>query len=333
MLGCATTQAGAPAQADEALAMRARLEEVERTNGRLAVRVEELEDQLFLLNDRVEAHRLAMQRGGFMRANPVAYAPQAPQPAPETYYEGTRAQPPQRPVRRIQLGAQQQEADYAPPVSTQEEPAASAPREEEEEEVVISDDRLQELGLQPTRRPQVASAAAPSRGPDGSRQPQPEVTQERLKPGTPSAAPEPQRQPAAPVSAPVRAPQSSLSGLGAYREGLSHYRAGHYQEALSVFEGFLASKPQEDYIDNALYWIGECQYGLARYELAVQAFERVLAEQPDGNKVPDAMLKMSLALDRVGREQRATEVLSLLTQRYPLSNAGRLGAQKLKERQ
>jgi TolA-binding protein len=64
----------------------------------------------------------------------------------------------------------------------------------------------------------------------------------------------------------------------------------------------------------------------------VSFFQRVMSEQPDGNKVPDAMLKMSLAYDRVGRGAEATRLLDDLNRQYPATNAGRLASQRLAER-
>ena len=52
-------------------------------------------------------------------------------------------------------------------------------------------------------------------------------------------------------------------------------------------------------------------------------------EQPDGNKVPDAMLKMSLAFEKTDKTSEAKNMLLDLTKQYPSTNAGRLGAQRL----
>ena len=67
--------------------LESRIEELERTNGRLSVRLEEMEDEVFLLQDRVEAHRLALRRRKVMekrtRNGRRASAPQQP---PRTNY-------------------------------------------------------------------------------------------------------------------------------------------------------------------------------------------------------------------------------------------------------
>jgi tol-pal system protein YbgF len=343
--GCASS-AQASKDADQAKQLQARIEELERTNGRLTVRVEELEDQLYLLHDRVEAQRIAMQRRAPAVRDAYAYAsPRAPSPAPESYYNDgdayqgqgrVREAAPRRTVTRIPIHdedamAAQDQADVrssrqAPPV----QPARA------EDEVVITEEQFREF----ERQYGSSSHSAPaSQGPnDRPRGGQPPVTDERIEQGrglgkaaTPLAA-APKAQPAVPAAKAAAPIKSDKTGLAAYKEGLSEYRAGNYSQALGHFESFMSSNPQEDYVDNTLYWIGECHYGLGDFDKAISNFERVLKEQPNGNKVPDAMLKMFLALERSGRRDEADRVLRDLTERYPTTNAGRLGLQKLNER-
>ncbi len=68
--------------------LKKRLEEVEKTNGRLSVRIDEMEDEIFLLQDRVEAHRLALRRRKQMQANRSQSQDRAQAPAetPQTNY-------------------------------------------------------------------------------------------------------------------------------------------------------------------------------------------------------------------------------------------------------
>lgn len=329
--GCA---AGQEAQRDQEQldVLKERVEEVERTNGRLTVRMEELEDQLFLLNDRVESHRIALQRRAYQqRQQRYAYndARRAPAPAPESYYQQPSAynQPaPRRPVTRIPLS--QPQGDVAAP-ARQPQRAPARPeasqrgQREEEAEIVITDEDFRKFAGTPRREPASPARAA-----------QPPVTDEKLKTTAEKKGGAVKKSSPAPEKPAVAEPsQPKRSGLRLYKDSLAAYRAGRFQEALAGFEAFLAEGPKQDYVDNALYWIGECHYGLGQYDQAIQHFERVLREQPDGNKVPDAMLKMSLALDRVGQSERASSMLEALTQRYPMTNAARLGQKRLAERQ
>lgn len=352
--GCAHQQpADKPqvqAQQQETIAqLESRLREVERTNGRLNVRIEELEDQLFLLQDMTESNRIALQRRGYMQRgtyiNRNARA-QAPQPAPESYYgagspygtqqaqqPNTRQAPAPKPrkVTRIPLSRQQGGAygnDAQPQPQQQAAPKEASPVEPADagdaEEVVITEDEYRKFFGEPPARKKKASSSSSSSS-SSSKRAQPPVTDEKLATsdqGAKEAKPSEK-------STPTR--KSGQKPLDLYKTALADYRSGNYADALEGFRAFLNSGPNSNYLDNALYWVGECHYGLGDYEQATSYFQRVLREQPDGNKVPDAMLKMSLAYERLGKPGETRALLEKLTNRYPTTNAGRLGAQKLSE--
>ena len=346
-VGCATTSTAKdgssqrPASADTK-ALLERVEEVERTNGRLTVRMEELEEQLFLLNDRVESHRIALQRRtyqpqAYAAAQPVADSPQAPQPAPESYYyEGQPARTaastpiqrakPQRPIKRIQL--EQPVATSAPSKPLEETSKATTTSNDDEpyEEVVISEEEYRAFFGEPSSMSdnQPSSSSTSSTG----RRAQPPVTSEKLGGAggkETNASPSPVQSSSASIASP------SSTGLQLYKDSLAQYRAGNYHHALVGFQAFLKSKPKRDYVDNALYWIGECHYGLGDYSSAIQHFERVLNEEPDGNKVPDAMLKMSLAMEKSGQGEGAKKLLQNLVDEYPQTHAAGLGRKRLEQ--
>lgn len=316
--------------------MTERIEEVERTNSRLTVRMEELEDQLFLLNDRVESHRLALQRRSYRPRTVTAQLdsdPQAPQPAPESYYyegEGGNIYQPraQRPVRRIQLNNQAAPDTTTPTVQPQSapEPQDTSSKDDDYEDVVISEEEYRAFFGDP--KPAAASSSPSGTASSGGRRAQPSVTSEKL--GTSSSVkstpPVASKSGGSSASSSV-APRST--GLRLYKDSLSAYRAGNYDSALVGFQAFLKAKPKRDYVDNALYWIGECYYGLGQMDRAIAHFERVLNEQPDGNKVPDAMLKMSLALEKSGESARAKGILEDLIAQYPDTHAAGLGKKRL----
>ncbi len=329
-VGCAhQVEQKAATQEKQLLVLKARLDEAERNNGRLNVRIEELEDDVFLLQDRVDANRIALQRGGIMGPRSQASAAQKPSASPESYWGNTPQYNPyvaeERPVTRIPLGGGDDNDWHVQGETYREQiPTSSVPTGSQESELVITEkefDAFQsEYGGTPARS---SSSSSSSTG----KQAQAPVTDKKLATTaelqggssdseTKEPAPKPRRQDA----------------LGMYKDALAEYRSGNYREALGGFEGFLASNPQSDYLDNALYWIGECHFGLGQYENSVSYFQRVMKEQPDGNKVPDAMLKMSLAYDRVGRGAEATRLLEDLNRQYPATNAGRLASQRLAER-
>ena len=98
-------------------------------------------------------------------------------------------------------------------------------------------------------------------------------------------------------------------------------------------ERFLASNPEADYMDNALFWIGECHYGLGDYSESIRFFQRVVSEYPDGNKVPDSLLKVALTYERLNDIANAREVLVVLVETYPTTEAARRATERLRELQ
>lgn len=327
------------------------MEDVERTNGRLMVRVEEMERQVALMQDRVESNRIVLQRHGYLRQRGDSYA-QAPRqqerqerpgPAPQSHYphQGDYQADPsmnQRIQRRggasIPLSNQQSgHSDYQEPVTTPEEIEIHQP-ETEGDEIVITNEKLERyFGSSSSSSSQRASSSSStssssSSRPSGSTAQAP-VTSERLPTTEELGASRQNEAPAKSAESSSNLSQRELLDL--YQDSLSKYRGGDYGEALQGFTRFLQAGPREDYVDNALYWIGECHYGLGQYERSISFFQQIIDELQGATKVPDAMLKMSLAYDQIGQPQRAVQLLEELTEKYPRSNPGRLGAERLQE--
>lgn len=332
LTGCATPVVQPDPQIAE---MQTRLQESERQNGRLSVRIEELEDQMFLMQDRVEANRLALQRRGMMRNTFDQDLGQAPTRTPETYYstESYQAEEPRSNRRnvRIPLSGYDPYADPNSAIYNDREPQRVPERRQDQTltntqgggqddaEVIIDDETLRRFAGSDH-----VPAAHNTPVISGGRQAQPPVTSERLTPTNATAS-----NLEAPKTTAQRA--ASRDSLTLYKDALSDYRAGKYTDAYTGFQSFLASKPSPDYVDNALYWLGECQFGMGNLDGSIGYFQRVMTETPDGNKVPDAMLKMSLAFERQGKVDSAKETLQKLISQYPTTHAGQLGTQKLNE--
>ncbi len=353
LLGVAGSQfMGCSAQSDamktRVVELEERLRELERNNGRQSVRMEKLEDDMAVLNDRVETNRLAFERRGLARPLPPL-APAYGAPGPEAYTSSPpqynvgayRAEPvPDRARARIALPSLQrnlpvviqQPEGQAP---AQAEPKAPEPEEEVGERVVINEESFRQFveeeggyveppaNSAPASRAPRAASPRPGGGTYGRRAKAP-VTDERLP-----VADVNKDSPASEVA--QEGVLSARTPMEQYKQGLASYRAGHYDEALKDFGGYLKQGPPQDYLDNAYYWLGECTYGLGKYKEAIGYFDRVIKETPRGNKVPDSMLKASLAYVRLGRQEQAKSILYNLLETYPNTNAAKIATQKLKE--
>ncbi len=290
-----------------------RLAEMERTNGRLRIRLQDTEERLFLLQDRVEANRINVARRDTQSYRDVRErAPTA------MVVEGT--------ARRYQSPV----TSAAPPPFPDVDPLVPslpitrlgpddapaqpfvAPPSADMDEVVIDQEAFDARFGGSGSSTSVASAGS-------TRRPQPpvDVGSHRL--------------PTSDDSNRAVAPGSAASPLEIYREAVEQFNAAEYATALSTLNTFVASGPEADYMDNALYWMGECLYGLGRYNEALGYFQRVANEYPDGNKVPDSLLKEALTFERLSNTQRATSVLTTLVETYPTTDAAERARQRLRD--
>lgn len=160
--------------------------------------------------------------------------------------------------------------------------------------------------------------------------------------GTPAAAPEVAPQPAEQVAAPeptqvepvATAPQPapvapapaapSVSDSEAYAAAFALVRERRFEEALSAFEGFVASYPASDRLANAHYWIGEVQLAQQKLEPARAAFKLVVDQFAQHPKRPDALYKLGVTQDRLGDVAARTSTFEQLIASYPKSSAAGL---------
>lgn len=199
-------------------------------------------------------------------------------------------------------------------VSSHFERSAAAGGDDVYQEIVISEEK---------KRSYFGNPKSKSSSPSESRlQPYENVVTNDRLPSKSDASGSNAASPAAVASSPA------ISPMQFYQEGIDLYRQGNYEAARTRFEKFLATRPEESYIDNALYWIGECFYGAGLYHEAAGYFHKVIQEYPNANKVPDALLKVSLTYQKLGKNDSARDMLRYLMEAYPGTEAARIGKEK-----
>jgi tol-pal system protein YbgF len=107
----------------------------------------------------------------------------------------------------------------------------------------------------------------------------------------------------------------------AYDSAMALVRSRQLDKALDAFAAFLVRWPDHPYADAAMFWRGECYYSRGDYARAAEQLEGVLARYPEGTKVPDAMLKLGMAEQKLGHADKARGWFDRLTQRFPDSAA------------
>ena len=266
-----------------------RLEELEATQTRLRTRVASLEKTVEQLEERIS---LMSRRTTLDAREVVKIEPNSP----------------------ISSSYAQRPTVIATPMADQDNYPA---QDEVYQEIIISDDKKRAYfgSAKSVSSPSGASPSGPQRAYDNV------VTGERL-PSMNATSNDGSKASATPSQS------VSASPMTFYQEGIDLYRRGMYDEGRARFEQFLATKPETEYIDNALYWIGECYYGQGLYHEAANYFHKIVQEYPKTSKVPDALLKVSLTYKQLGRNDSALEMLRYLMDAFPGSEAARIGKQK-----
>jgi len=301
-----------------------RLEELAQREAQAQKQIEELNNRLFLLEDKVDTGRVAMESNGKPIQLPVIRLAPQPESDPET-----APRPPAPPPPRVSERSDTDEDTE----EDNEEPSETAKSVVERRRVVYGGAakrggprpllRLHESAGGGTSTASVAPAT-PLPGSD------PMTVTERLP-----VVPIPRRSDAkkAETTPPkeTAAPRADTSPLPMrdYNDALSKYKAGQHAAAAEAFRTFLRKHAKHAYADNAVYWMGECAYDTKNYRLALKMFRQVVEDFPTGNKAPDALLKMAYCYIRLNEGRNARTVLAQVVESFPKSQVARLASETL----
>ncbi len=289
LVGCAHT--AALEDPDE---MQRNLSTLRAQNAAYLKKISELENEVFILQDRVETREVASQRVGAPALPSVTLDPRRDSDseaasATRSLYNTEIVTDPDGPV-------------------TIEYTGAAADKSESRPVLRLIGDR----GGVSIDSPVEVSPVAPARPPVARDVPRGEVALAAVeKRGTDAMS------------------HGKNPALELYRSSLDGLTAGTHADAAASFREFLRRYPTHDYADNAQYWLGECYYDLKDYATAVREFRRVVEKHATGNKVPDALLKMGFSYLSLGENGAGRRSLQELVRTYPAHPSARLAGERL----
>ncbi len=121
----------------------------------------------------------------------------------------------------------------------------------------------------------------------------------------------------------VASPDRDTEAKRAYDAALSLVNARQFDQALDALATFLVKWPDDPYAENAMYWRGECYFARGDYHRASEQFDGTLKRFPSGNKSADALLKLGMSDQKLGKPTKAKECFERLVRQYPESDAAR----------
>lgn len=125
------------------------------------------------------------------------------------------------------------------------------------------------------------------------------------------------------------APNAASDPRQLYDQATQDLTQGRYALALQNFRDFVARDPSSDLSDNAQYGIGESFFAQSRFDSAATEYAKVEGLAPQGDKIPAALYKLALSLDKLGKAAESRKTLESLVKRYPLSGEAQLARERL----
>lgn len=117
--------------------------------------------------------------------------------------------------------------------------------------------------------------------------------------------------------APAEAPSPGQTPREQYDAAFALLESARYEEAHAALTGFIDANPSDPLVENATYWRAESLYARKMYADAAKSYALNLRQYPEGRKAPDNMVKLGMALLKLGRTEEACRTFTQLDQTFP----------------
>lgn len=128
--------------------------------------------------------------------------------------------------------------------------------------------------------------------------------------------------PGAAVSTAALPPAAEPAGdpKQAYETAYGYLLQRDYGSAEAAFNDFLKKYPNDSLSGNAQYWLGETYFVRGQYKAAASAFLKGYQTYSQSGKAADSLLKLAMALDRLGQKDAACSSFSELSAKFPTAS-------------
>ncbi len=116
-----------------------------------------------------------------------------------------------------------------------------------------------------------------------------------------------------------------------YMSAYQDFKEGDLVDSREKFQSLLRDFSENDYSDNARFWIGETYYKEENFDDAILAYQELFDKNPKSDKVPGALLKQGLAFYQSGNKDVGKTILEQLIKKYPNTEPAKLALRKIKK--
>ena len=124
-----------------------------------------------------------------------------------------------------------------------------------------------------------------------------------------------------------KAPKQDVKDV--YLAGYQAFKDGKTADARSKLTSVVKDYPDNEYSDNARFWIAESYYKEGNHEDAILAYEELMKKNPKSDKVPGAMLKQGLSFYALKDNRTGRIILEKLIEQFPNSEQAQTAKKKI----
>ena len=84
-----------------------------------------------------------------------------------------------------------------------------------------------------------------------------------------------------------------------FTDGLGAYQKGEFKNAIRYFVEFNKMHQAHARVGDSLYWLASCHFELKLYGESIQYYKKYLKRYPIGKKIPEVLLHMGLAYEKI----------------------------------
>lgn len=123
---------------------------------------------------------------------------------------------------------------------------------------------------------------------------------------------------------------SNEPGRRFFKRIMEEVEGQQYEAAAAGFRLFRELHPTSPLVDQAEYWLGECEYQLGRYRDAIESFDHALSRVPlHPQLAAAAFLRQGNSYAKLGDEQHSRNLMELLVAQFPTTQEATLARQAL----
>jgi tol-pal system protein YbgF len=106
-----------------------------------------------------------------------------------------------------------------------------------------------------------------------------------------------------------------------FKSAVAAYRAGQYADAESLFKAYIDANKGASNLPDAVFYIGETYMQRSRPREAAEQYLKVSTDFPKSARAPESMVRLGLALAKLGNNEQACATFAEVGRRFPTASA------------